>query len=326
MPSRLLLNLAQRLFPGEPERNAFLQSLETPAPERRAVIWTGSPDPTWRSAHTTPPPPELSDWPWPRWLDIVTPGVRPGQDDLHEAGAFYSLDVSSIWAASPLWIIETPPSPRVLDVCAAPGGKSIFASRALAPGLLLSNEVIGKRLGILRHNLARCGIPHAFTQRLDPADLGAQLPEAFDVVLVDAPCSGQSLLTKGIDNPGCFHTTVVQHNSRRQRRILAEAARTVTPGGHLLYTTCTFSPEENEKVIGWFLQRTPEFRAIEVPHLAPWRSRLRDDPAYRLFPHQGLGAGGFACLLRREGSGPASTGIAPEVLGYPVERNRPDSH
>ncbi|RFC46654.1 MAG: 16S rRNA C967 or C1407 C5-methylase, RsmB/RsmF family [Verrucomicrobia bacterium] len=318
MPSRLLATLARRLFPDEAEGAAFLNGLQNPAPEQRAVIWTGHPDSAWIQAHAVPPPPETSGWPWPDWLSPVPPGFRPGQDPLHEAGAFYSLDLSSVWAASPLLSLKPPPQPRVLDVCAAPGGKSIFASRALAPGLLLSNEIIGKRLGILRHNLSRCGIRQAFTQRLDPADLAAKLPESFDVVLVDAPCSGQSLLTKGIENPGCFHPTVVQHNARRQRRILAEAARTVGPGGHLLYTTCTFAPEENEKVIAWFLQRSPGFRPVEVPHLEFWRTRLHEIPAYRLFPQQGIGAGGFACLLQRNDFGRATAEIPPPLLDYPV--------
>lgn len=323
MPSRLQRNLAQRLFPDEAGSAAFLEALQSPGPEQRAILWTAPPDPVWREAHAATRPPVTSAWPWPDWLDPVSPGFRPGQDPRHESGAFYSLDLSSVWAASPLLTLATPPEPRILDVCAAPGGKSIFAHRALSPGLLLANEVIGKRLGILRHNLARCGIRPAFTQRLDPADLATALPEAFDVVLVDAPCSGQSLLTKGIENPGCFHDTVIQHNARRQRRILTAAARTVGPGGHLLYTTCTFSPEENEKVIGWFLKRTPCFHALQVPHLDPWRSRLHEAPSYRLFPGEGLGAGGFSCLLRREGTGPVTTEIQPSLLAYPVRQEDP---
>jgi 16S rRNA C967 or C1407 C5-methylase (RsmB/RsmF family) len=318
MASRLLLSLAERLFADPTDQASFLSVLSNPPGENlRAILWTGHPNPIWRADHVVPPPVAMQSWPRPEWIDVLREGTRPGQEPPYLEGEFYPLDLSSVWAASPLLGLGPPEAPRVLDVCAAPGGKSIFASLALRPAVLLSNEVIGKRLGILRHNLNRCRIANAFTQRLDPAELGAKMPGAFDVVLVDAPCSGQSLLCKGIENPGCFHPSVVQQNARRQRRILAEAARTLAPGGHLLYTTCTFAPDENERVIAWLLKRSPSLRAREVGHLAPWQSRLAEFPCYRLFPQSGLGAGGFTCLLSETSTGCRGE-LPTETLAYPT--------
>lgn len=315
MASRLLLKLADRLFPeaGE-ERERFVAAVETVSPSAPCVVWTDrerSPDEL--DLERADPSP---DW-LPEWVIQLARGTQPGKHPLHETGAFYCMDFSSIFAASALLTVGR--SKRVLDVCAAPGGKSIFASRALEPELLLSNEVIGKRLGMLRSNLARCRIMNAYTQRLDPAELAKAAPAGCDAVIVDAPCSGQSLLSKGIENPGCFHPTIVNHNARRQRRILAASAETVAPGGHLLYSTCTFAPEENEKVVAWFLKRWGDrFAAVELSHLESWRSALSEVAAYRLYPHSGLGAGAFVCLFKCLDEGGEVGELGEALLDYPA--------
>jgi 16S rRNA C967 or C1407 C5-methylase (RsmB/RsmF family) len=184
-------------------------------------------------------------------------GERPGQHALHQAGAFYCLDFSSIFAASVLLTIEQP-TPLVLDVCAAPGGKSIFAWKALQPDLIVSNEVIGKRLGMLISNLKRCQIQPGYVLNRDASILAQMLKQSMSLVIVDAPCSGQSLLAKREKAPGCFHQTVINKNANRQKRIIANSAGIVAPQGYLVYMTCTYSPEENEQVCTWFLERFPQ--------------------------------------------------------------------
>ncbi len=321
-PTRLMRQEAERLFPGDAAQSeAFLRALLDPPDFAPCALWTG--DESERAAfleRVSPAPPDPAlDW-LPDFVLRLAPGSEPGRDPLHETGALYSLDFSSIWAASALRAIDALQAPRVLDLCAAPGGKSVFASLALRPAFLLSNEVIGKRLAILRHNLGRCRIENAFTQRLDPRDLAEKAPGAFDVVIVDAPCSGQSLLAKGIENPGAFHPATVKGNAKRQAGILTAAAQCVAPGGWMLYSTCTFSERENERVIGRLLDRRPDFFCAEVSHLAPWQSTRADFPAYRLYPQEGIGAGSFACLLQRK----AETGFTvpaelPHALGeFPV--------
>ncbi|MBS1711930.1 MAG: RsmB/NOP family class I SAM-dependent RNA methyltransferase [Armatimonadetes bacterium] len=184
----------------------------------------------------------------------------------------------------------------VIDVCASPGGKSMLAHAILRPGILICNEAIGKRLGMLKSNLERCGIA-AETRNLDPGRLAEEFEGQADVVIVDAPCSGQSVLVKGGENPGCFNPRTVESNAMRQRRILSESARMVAPGGWLMYSTCTYSLQENERLIEWFLARNPGFAEAEFAPYAPYKSPF--GPGYREWPHAGLGVGGFTCLLTR---------------------------
>jgi 16S rRNA C967 or C1407 C5-methylase (RsmB/RsmF family) len=318
-PSNLMRKSASALFEDSAAEQAdFLSALLEPQPRGNAVIWTvprrpGELETTDRGS--------LPAW-IPDEVELLQPGVKIGLAPAYRAGDVYSLDYSSVLTGSAMLTARRglPESPRVLDLCAAPGGKSILASVLLGPGLLLSNEVEAKRLGILRHNLSRCRVGNAWTQRLAPEELANLAPGAFDLALIDAPCSGQSLLAKGIENPGCFHPSAVKGNARRQLWILEAGARTVAPGGYMLYTTCTFAPRENEGVIGKFLAKETDFEAVEVPHLAEWRSPFCDFPGYRFYPHRIAGAGGFSALLRRSGALAATerNDLPPSVLNYPV--------
>ncbi len=296
MASTNLLRLARRLFADESERAAFLAALTSPLPYQPAVLWLQE-RPAEMPFRCAPRPSWL-----PEWVDLAAPGERPGQHALHEAGAYYCLDASSVFAASVLCTI--PPDPEtVLDVCASPGGKSIFAWRALRPRLLVANEVIAKRTGALTGNLQRCRVRPATVTNADTAVLARVCPSAADVVIVDAPCSGQSLLAKGQENPGCCHPATINLNANRQRRILANAAATVAPGGWLAYITCTYAEKENEGNSGWLLRQFPAFSAVLVSALESHRSTLAEFPCYRLWPQEGIGAGAFAVLLRRDESG-----------------------
>lgn len=291
MPQNHLLRTAAKLFDTPPEREAFVRSLTEPTPAPTAVVWIAE--------RPTQPPFEVeSQCHWqPDFVDRVGPEVRPGLFNEHEAGAFYCMDMSSVFAAVPLLQLPRNPS-AVLDVCAAPGGKAIFSWRALAPEQLYVNEVIKKRLGPLHGNLTRCNIPAEILSS-DASYLAEQYAESFPVVLVDAPCSGQSLLAKGKPSPGCFHPQTVNMNANRQRRIISNALKTVAPGGSLLYTTCTFAPKENEKLVEWVCKKNPEFETIPVPALEGYESTFTDRHCYRLWPQLGLGAGAFTALLTK---------------------------
>lgn len=209
-------------------------------------------------------------------------------------------------------------------MCAAPGGKSILAQTRTAPREHVSNEVHPKRLGILRHNLLRCGFTGVYTQRLRPDQWAELAPGCFDLILADAPCSGQSLLAKGIPNPGCFNPSVTGGNAKRQRGILLAALQCLAPGGYLLYTTCTYAPEENERNVLYLLKRCPDLRTAAVPELEPFRSALTQEACYRLMPFHGAGAGGFTCLLRREGEHAPLPPLPDELKAWPIHAmNRP---
>jgi 16S rRNA C967 or C1407 C5-methylase (RsmB/RsmF family) len=236
------------------------------------------------------------------------------------------MNFSSVFEAGVFSAVPSRPG-VVLDLCAAPGGKSVMAWRMLSPRLLVSNEVIRKRTAQLVANLGRCRVGPAVVTSLDSAVMAERAADVADVVIVDAPCSGQSLMAKGKQVSAPFHSHVINHNRNRQRRILSNAARLVKPGGFLAYITCTYSLKENEGNVGWFLERHEEFEGVEVPSLSGFRSHLADFPCYRMWPDEGLGSGGFTSLLCRravesEGPGPWDPGCLQPVWQSPLEKER----
>lgn len=299
-PSRFLQKLSQQLFKQEQEQDEFIQALLTPPAYAPAILWCQESPPD--SPFDCVPP-----VPWqPDFITRLIPGTRPGQHPLHEQGAYYCLDFSSVFAAFPLWELAQGvlrETALVVDLCAAPGGKSLFAWRSLKPDLLLCNEVIGKRLGMLISNLKRCQVDPVAVLQADSEALAQIMPQTAAVVIVDAPCSGQSLLAKGMKADGCFHPVTIRRNQGRQKRILAAAANLVAPQGYLLYSTCTFSIPENEGAIAWFLDKFPQFQPQSIPALIPWQSHLSENPCYRLWPHHGFGAGAFTALLQNTAAG-----------------------
>jgi 16S rRNA C967 or C1407 C5-methylase (RsmB/RsmF family) len=139
---------------------------------------------------------------------------------------------------------------------------------------------------------------------MDPAALAEAAQRIpLDLVLVDAPCSGQSMFPLGKQYASAFHKNIIKKNSMRQRRILSESLRLVAPGGLLAYTTCTFSTEENEKNLQWLTEHNPEFSVQEITEYQEFRSGFSQLPCYRLFPWQGLGTGGFLAVLKRDADG-----------------------
>ena len=309
-PSRLLTKLSQRLFADPTEQAAFCDRLTHPQPLHPSILWRDDPpDP-----HPFGCEPPL---PWqPSFCDRLTLGQQPGKHPLHDQGAFYCLDFSSIFAATPLLTVRDRLGEGVacaIDVCAAPGGKSLFAWKALRPERLISNEVIGKRIGALQSNLKRCRIQPAHITQLDTQVLAEQIPHTTQVAIVDAPCSGQSLIAKGGKAPGCFHPVTINANANRQKRILANSAQLIAGQGYLLYMTCTYSPDENEQVVDWFLSRFPHFQAVPVSVLQAYQSHLTEIPCYRLFPQSGLGAGAFTVLLHNTDTSPIQP-MSPDFL------------
>lgn len=292
--SKLLLKLSRQLFDDADRQAAFVEALTQPTPYASCIAWCGD-RPAEYPFDREPP------LPWqPDFVDRLSGMPKPGQHPLHEAGAFYCLDFSSVFAASPLLTVAAAGQPidLVMDMCAAPGGKSILAWNILHPHLLISNEVIGKRVGALISNLKRCHIHPAIALSSDPQVLAEPLAATAEVVLVDAPCTGQSLLAKGQSAPGCFHPVTINKNANRQKRILANSAAIVAPQGYLLYMTCAYSPEENEQVCTWLLERFPHLQPVAVPALDAYQSQLAGFPCYRMFPQSGLGAGAFTALFQ----------------------------
>ena len=187
---------------------------------------------------------------------------RPGRHQYHHAGVFYSQEPSASSAAP---LLGVRPGMRVLDTCAAPGGKSSQLAAALGgQGLLVSNEFVAARAEVLRSNLERMGVPNAVVLNEDTGRIAAALPEFFDRVLVDAPCSGEGMFRKEAVAVTQHCEALVKQCAALGAQILDNAAACLAPGGEMIYSTCTFAPEEDEGQVAAFLQRHPEFTLADV--------------------------------------------------------------
>ena len=217
-----------------------------------------------------------------------------GKHPLHHAGAFYVQEPSAMSAVTALGV---EPGDKVLDLCAAPGGKSTqIASRLSGTGLLWANEIVRPRAHILLSNIERMGVKNAVVSNMSPDVLCPRLEGFFDKILVDAPCSGEGMFRK--DKEAIFEWSV-EHSlacAERQKAILDSAALALRPDGVMVYSTCTFSRDENEGVIEHFLLKHPEFELIDTgcrfgePALGKAR---------RIYPFNG-GEGHFFAKLRKK--------------------------
>jgi len=243
--------------------------------------------------------------PWEQNGYYLHAEARPGLYPLHDAGVYYLQEPS---AMAPATLLDAQPGERVLDLCAAPGGKTTQIAAAMcAEGLLVCNEIHPKRAKILSSNIERMGISNALVLNEHPAKLAERFAAYFDKILVDAPCSGEGMFRKEDAAVSDWSEETVRMCAARQTEILNSAARMLAPGGRLVYSTCTFAPEENEGVIHQFLELHPDFTVERVE--APWFSSGRPDwiengsqllsYTHRLLPHKLKGEGHFAAVLRR---------------------------
>jgi len=160
------------------------------------------------------------------------------------------------------------------------------------------------RLKILISTIKRCDVTPVKILSLAPQKLVARLENAADVILVDAPCTGQSLIAKKQSAPGAFHSHQINANAMRQRGIISSAAQMLRDGGYILYTTCTYAKEENEQIIEWFLKKHEGFETVRVDVLEKYQSEYSSKHLYRYWPSAETGAGGFSCLLKKSGETP----------------------
>lgn len=226
----------------------------------------------------------LREVPWAEEGFYYEASQQPGKSVYHDAGAFYIQEPSAMAAVTAL---EPKPGKRILDLCAAPGGKSTqIAGRMRGQGLLVSNEIVPSRARILSQNIERMGVANCVVCREEPKKLAEYFPAFFDRVLVDAPCSGEGMFRKDDVAINEWSPENVSMCAARQRDILEHAAQMVCAGGVMVYSTCTFSVEENENVIDAFVKAHPEFRL---------------ENAERLWPHRVEGEGHFVAKLRKAG-------------------------
>ena len=260
--------------------------------------------------------------PWAPHGYFYNPEERPGKHPFHEAGVYYMQEPSAM-AVGALSGIK--PGMRVLDLCAAPGGKSThLASLLCGEGLLISNEIHPARAKILSQNIERMGIRNAIVTNETPERMAERFPVFFDAVVVDAPCSGEGMFCKEPEAVPNWSPQNVQMCAERQKGILDCAARMTAPGGLLIYSTCTFAPQENEQNAALFLMRHPDFTLVDVPAslgreymemtgLCPGQPRFAEGTGapeeiqktvkgcIRLWPHKLDGEGHFIAVFAQKG-------------------------
>lgn len=244
----------------------------------------------------------------------ATPGsATPGRHPYHDAGVYYLQDPAAMAVAEAL---APRPGERVLDLAAAPGGKSTHLAGMLGGrGLLVANDVHPRRAQTLLGNLERLGVRNAVVTNEAPERLARAWPGAFDRVLLDAPCSGEGMFRKSPDAIAHWSEANVLGCARRQDELLAVAADLVRPGGTLAYATCTFAPEENEGTVTRFLARRTDYELVPIalPGVRPGQAAWVDPPdprlrhAVRIWPHTGTGEGHFVALFRRAPDSVAGT-------------------
>lgn len=235
----------------------------------------------------------------------LAPDEKLGTHPYHHAGVFYLQEPSATLAAEAL---EVTPGEIVLDLCAAPGGKATqLAGRLAGKGLIWCNEYVLARSRALLSNLERLGVANAVVTSLSSEALAERLPQFFDKILVDAPCSGEGMMRKEPAAVTGWSEENIRLCAARQREILDSAALMLKPGGRLCYSTCTFAPEENELQIAEFLRSHPDFQlvAINNDYGTPGFSQLVPNGdalalTRRIFPADG-GEGHFVALLEKKG-------------------------
>ena len=233
----------------------------------------------------------------------------PARHPFYAAGLYYLQEPS---AMTPAALLPVEPGERVLDLCAAPGGKATeLGAKLQGQGVLVANDISNSRAKALLRNLELFGIPNLFVTNETPARLAERFPEFFDKILVDAPCSGEGMFRKDPAVIRAWTPGKPGECAAMQREILAGAAAMLRPGGKLLYSTCTFAPEENEGTISWFLEKFPQMRLLPLeehpgfskgnPQWGDGREEL--NLCVRLWPHRMEGEGHFLALLEKASRG-----------------------
>lgn len=245
---------------------------------------------------------ELCAVPWCGSGFYADKSVISGNHPYHLAGLFYFQEPS---AMSPVSALPIEKDDYILDLCAAPGGKATHSGALLGKdGILVANEIIKNRANILSDNIERFGLTNAIVTNETPQKLAEKYPEFFDKIIVDAPCSGEGMFRK---EPQAVTEWSVEHTvscGERQKRILDCAMKMLKGGGYLVYSTCTFAPEENEQVCAYMLENY-NVELIEPQNLSSlskgrteWSLSGYDmSSARRIFPHKNKGEGHFIALF-----------------------------
>lgn len=251
---------------------------------------------------------ELKKIPWTDDGFYYNEGVSPGKHPYYHAGLYYIQEPS---AMLPGKVINAQEGERILDLCAAPGGKSVqIAAGMKGNGFLLCNDINSDRVKALVKNIELSGVRNAIVTNDAPEKLSLKFENYFDKVLVDAPCSGEGMFRKDEDAIKSWGKYKCDMCTDMQWNILQNADKMLKPGGFLVYSTCTFSPEENELMLERFINATQNYDFIEIPKIGGveggrpcWAGGNEEAlKAARLWPHKLEGEGHFVALLKKRGN------------------------
>ena len=216
---------------------------------------------------------------------------KRGRHPLHHAGAFYMQEPSAMFTINAL---EFRGDERVLDMCAAPGGKTIQIANRIPKGVLVCNEIIKDRSEILFSNVERMGFKNVIVSNDTPQNIAEAYGDCFDVCVVDAPCSGEGMFRRGDFVSNQWNENLDEMCADRQLEILDCADKTLKTGGKLIYSTCTYSPKENEDVVRSFIKKY-NYSLLQINY--PYSHGINMPEAVRLYPHENRGEGQFVAVL-----------------------------
>lgn len=233
------------------------------------------------------------------------------EDPHFHAGCYYPQESSSMILEEVIRQIHLPENPIVLDLCAAPGGKSTHLLQLLNhSGFLIANEVIGSRAQILKENIIKWGYSNVMVSNNDPQDF-ERLKLKFDAILIDAPCSGEGLFRKDASASEHWSLENVQLCQARQKRILANTINSLNENGYLIYSTCTYNKFENEAIVQWLLQ---EFKLTYIPLVINQFNEIFDTSfGYKFLPHLSKGAGFFIAVLQKKSNDFRKENTLPKI-------------
>lgn len=235
-------------------------------------------------------------------------------DPLFHAGSYYVQEASSMSLDAVIKALPLSDSSHVLDLCASPGGKSTLLSAHFKNGWVVSNETIFNRVPVLVENVKKWGLGNIQVTHAD-AERWAQSRIQFDLVMVDAPCSGEGMFRKDANACQLWSIDAVNLCAARQRRILANSWEMVKEDGYLIYSTCTFNFVENENNLAWFLSEFDDAESVElsIEQLKKYETRYQSIPAYRFYFHNSNGEGFFISVLRKSGNSKPAKQVKSKV-------------
>lgn len=259
---------------------------------------------------------ELNPVPWAE-TGFYYNDAFPGRHPFYHAGLFYIQEPSAMYPGASLDVEE---GDKVLDICAAPGGKSTqLAAKMQGRGILVSNDISEERVHALVKNLEMAGVTNCIITNESPENLADNLPEYFDKILVDAPCSGEGMFRKDEYAIGSWEKFKNEHCRAMQDEILEYVHKMLKPGGKLIYSTCTFAPIENEETIKAFMEKHPEYTLLPLKKVAGIMPGLFGmEEVSRLWPQRVEGEGHFTALLQKGGEPKKSENEKKNTKSYEI--------